>query len=215
MTDPVVIVYPSDEGAVARWYRGEHEALQSGEMASASASGVYVHGAPDDVAATAYEVHHQLSADPAADVSWVATHRRVVDGLGVDLVALERPAGSEPRHAESVPAAIRRLVDANNRLVDDRARLTREVELLLWLHAEAAWLSEERLEPYEVLTAQSCERGLHSDWLVDSEHNIACPWCLIADLQGAAEQARHERDVARAEVDRLKSAEAAEVGSDR
>lgn len=36
-------------------------------------------------------------------------------------------------------SAARRLMDANNQLVDDRARLTRDVELLLWLRAEALY----------------------------------------------------------------------------
>jgi uncharacterized protein (DUF1778 family) len=189
----VVIVFPSDGGSVVRWYASEDQANFGTEIASASAVRVRIEGASVDVAADAYEVHRQLHADRTADVSWAATHRRVVDGLNVELVALERPAErgpvgrSESRQrtnmvalrllpaerselvaaaeergvslsellrgaaldrardvgatvTEPVPDALRRLMDANERLVADRARLTRDVELLLWLHAEARWL---------------------------------------------------------------------------
>jgi hypothetical protein len=42
------------------------------------------------------------------------------------------------------------------------------------------------LQPYEALTPQTCERGLHLPWFVDSELQHACPWCRIAELEAGA-----------------------------
>ena len=39
------------------------------------------------------------------------------------------------------------------------------------------------LETYEALSPQQCPRGIHADWLIDSERTHACPWCRIAELQ--------------------------------
>jgi hypothetical protein len=46
------------------------------------------------------------------------------------------------------------------------------------------------LEPYEVLNPQQCPKGLHADWLVDSENTHACPWCRIAELERPSVEAR-------------------------
>lgn len=51
--------------------------------------------------------------------------------------------------------------------------------------AEARQLRSE-LAKYERLSAQQCPKGLHPDWLVDSEYARACPWCRIAELEAAA-----------------------------
>lgn len=54
---------------------------------------------------------------------------------------------------------------------------------------------EKQLAAYEPLNPQQCPKGLHTDWLVDSEHAHACPWCRIDELTtrtqdgGSAEQA--------------------------
>ncbi|MFI8535406.1 hypothetical protein ACIGMX_34815 [Streptomyces aquilus] len=48
---------------------------------------------------------------------------------------------------------------------------------------------EQQLAEYEPLNAQQCPKGLHADWLVDSEHTHACPWCRIAELE--AERKRY------------------------
>lgn len=42
------------------------------------------------------------------------------------------------------------------------------------------------LEDYERLSPQQCPKGLHADWLVDSEYAHACPWCRVAELEAAA-----------------------------
>lgn len=44
--------------------------------------------------------------------------------------------------------------------------------------------ARKELEPYEVLNPQQCPKGLHADWLVDSEYAHVCPWCRIAELTG-------------------------------
>ncbi|MET9222420.1 hypothetical protein ABZX65_27150 [Streptomyces sp. NPDC003300] len=33
------------------------------------------------------------------------------------------------------------------------------------------------------MTPQTCRAGTHADWAVDSEHDHACPWCRIAELE--------------------------------
>ncbi|MFJ5151415.1 hypothetical protein ACIQCF_07470 [Streptomyces sp. NPDC088353] len=42
---------------------------------------------------------------------------------------------------------------------------------------------ESELAEYEPLNPQQCPKGLHADWLIDSEHTHACPWCRIAELE--------------------------------
>jgi hypothetical protein len=44
-------------------------------------------------------------------------------------------------------------------------------------------LSEQHLAD---MTPQACPAGLHADWAVDSEHDHACPWCRIAELEAQA-----------------------------
>ncbi|MFJ2701860.1 hypothetical protein ACIO3R_01510 [Streptomyces sp. NPDC087428] len=45
---------------------------------------------------------------------------------------------------------------------------------------------EAQLAEYEVMNPQQCPKGLHADWLVDSEHTHACPWCRIVELEATA-----------------------------
>lgn len=59
------------------------------------------------------------------------------------------------------------------------------------LRAENERLKAE-LEPYEVLSPQQCSKGVHVDWLVDSEHAHACPWCRLAELTALLKQAQAE-----------------------
>ncbi|MEU3990195.1 hypothetical protein AB0F24_17765 [Streptomyces platensis] len=65
------------------------------------------------------------------------------------------------------------------------------------LQAENERLKAE-LEPYEVLNPQQCADGVHVDWLVDSEHAHACPWCRIAELTALLKQAQAEARTAKA-----------------
>jgi hypothetical protein len=62
--------------------------------------------------------------------------------------------------------------------------------LLAEVHRLRAELAE-----YEVLNPQQCPAGKHADWLVDSEHTHACPWCEIDRQRAlvAAVTAVHER----------------------
>lgn len=53
------------------------------------------------------------------------------------------------------------------------------------------------LEPYEVLNPQQCAKEVHVDWLVDSEHTHACPWCRIDELTALLKRARAEARTAR------------------
>lgn len=68
------------------------------------------------------------------------------------------------------------------------------------LQAENERLKAE-LEPYEVLNPQQCANGVHVDWLVDSEHSHACPWCRIAELATLLKQAQDEARTARGAED--------------
>ncbi|MEV7112373.1 hypothetical protein [Streptomyces anulatus] len=61
-------------------------------------------------------------------------------------------------------------------------------EFRLRAEAKAAEL-EKQLAEYEVMNPQQCPAGKHADWLVDSEHTHACPWCRIEQLE-AEEAAR-------------------------
>lgn len=65
-------------------------------------------------------------------------------------------------------------------------------EVATALVAEVRRLRAELTE-YEVLNPQQCPAGTHADWLVDSEHAHACPWCenerlraRVAELEGGA-----------------------------
>ena len=48
------------------------------------------------------------------------------------------------------------------------------------------------LENYERLSPQQCPKGLHADWLVDSEYAHDCPWCRIDDLGAAHSNATNQ-----------------------
>lgn len=36
------------------------------------------------------------------------------------------------------------------------------------------------LERYQGMSDQSCELGVHPDWLANTDDELACPWCFIA-----------------------------------
>ena len=56
---------------------------------------------------------------------------------------------------------------------------------------------KKELSEYEVLSPQQCPKGVHADWLVDSEYAHACPWCQIEELRAQlAELAHRARRVA-------------------
>ncbi|MFE5895872.1 hypothetical protein ACFQ67_00325 [Streptomyces sp. NPDC056488] len=61
---------------------------------------------------------------------------------------------------------------STNEALDDAVQALKERDLQI---AE--------LENYEQLNPQQCPKGLHADWLVDSEYAHACPWCRIAELE--------------------------------
>lgn len=50
------------------------------------------------------------------------------------------------------------------------------------LAAEVLALRAE-LDSYLMLTPQTCSAGKHPEWLIDSEHTHACPWCQIDALR--------------------------------
>jgi hypothetical protein len=58
-------------------------------------------------------------------------------------------------------------------------------ESMLLVVAEVARLSKRvaELEQFEIMNSRRCERGVHADWLVDSENTHQCPWCRIAELE--------------------------------
>lgn len=68
------------------------------------------------------------------------------------------------------------------------------------------------LAEYEMLSPQQCPKGLHLDWLVDSESSHACPWCEIDRLlteRHSTNEALSEAAVAlRAQQDRITELEA-------
>ena len=57
--------------------------------------------------------------------------------------------------------------------------MAREVEAL-----------KQQLAEYEPLNPQQCPKGLHADWLVDSEYTHACPWCALTERDE-----KHDADV--------------------
>lgn len=108
---------------------------------------------------------------------------------------------AEPTIANG-PNALRRLMDANNRLVDDRARLTREVELLLWLHAEARYAlghAHSALQDLLVssesevakLTGQRDRAVREADRTAQISHQ---QWLVAQRLRGALAVALAQRD---------------------
>lgn len=52
-------------------------------------------------------------------------------------------------------------------------------------------LSDEHLA---AMTPQTCPAGLHADWAVDSEHDHACPWCRIAELENELAEVKAGHD---------------------
>ncbi|MFH8483660.1 hypothetical protein [Streptomyces sp. NPDC018055] len=48
---------------------------------------------------------------------------------------------------------------------------------------------EKQLAEYEVMNPQQCPAGKHADWLIDSEHTHACPWCRIEQMEAATTEA--------------------------
>jgi hypothetical protein len=46
------------------------------------------------------------------------------------------------------------------------------------------------LSTYEALNPQQCPKGIHADWLVDSEYTHACPWCRLVELERPTVEAR-------------------------
>jgi hypothetical protein len=47
---------------------------------------------------------------------------------------------------------------------------------------------------YEAMNHQQCPKGIHTDWLVDSEYSHACPWCQIDALDKLSDEVIAERD---------------------
>jgi hypothetical protein len=65
-------------------------------------------------------------------------------------------------------------------------------ESMLLVVAEVARLTKRvaELEQFEIMSSRRCERGVHADWLVDSENTHQCPWCRIAELEAEVAHAR-------------------------
>ncbi|MFJ1995282.1 hypothetical protein [Streptomyces asiaticus] len=62
----------------------------------------------------------------------------------------------------------------------------------------------------DVMTPQQCPKGLHADWMVDSEHAHACPWCELDQARAelgratrAFETLMQKHDKTKAERDEL------------
>ncbi|MEU9498193.1 hypothetical protein [Streptomyces sp. NPDC048196] len=63
----------------------------------------------------------------------------------------------------------------------------------------------EQLDAYEVMNPQQCQASKHADWLVDSEHTHACPWCEIARLRAELEKYVGHEPTAAEEMQYLRS----------
>jgi hypothetical protein len=59
-------------------------------------------------------------------------------------------------------------------------------EIALTLNAEVTELRKQ-LDTYEVMNPQQRQTGKHADWLVDSEHTHACPWCALDEAARVSE----------------------------
>lgn len=96
---------------------------------------------------------------------------------------------------EQAGAALSTVVVAANRLAEVAGR---RAEVAHRLRAEL-WRALPDAEAYRSLTPQSCPVGLHDGWLVDSEFEHACPWCLINERTEEVEQLR--KQMAQSRVD--------------
>lgn len=121
--------------------------------------------------------------------------RERVPEKNAKLVALAERADrlmEKRRRNSHIPVSLADLEHLKN-LVHEAVELGHKARFL-WLSADeradnlTQRVTELRaeLEPYEVLNPQQCPKGLHADWLVDSEHTHACPWCRIDELRAAA-----------------------------
>ncbi|WP_399554206.1 hypothetical protein OG582_40490 (plasmid) [Streptomyces anulatus] len=126
----------------------------------------------------------QMEMEPARELlaSWVAAARTM---LGDAPNYTETKISMDVKVAES-PEMYTLVVQRNapGVLTPHEARQKAE--------AKVAEL-EAQLAEYEVMNPQQCPAGQHPDWLVDSEHTHACPWCRIAQLE---DEDSHEAKVA-------------------
>jgi hypothetical protein len=47
--------------------------------------------------------------------------------------------------------------------------------------------AKSELDQYAVLNPQQCPKGIHADWMVDSEYTHACPWCALHEAVRVSE----------------------------
>lgn len=90
---------------------------------------------------------------------------------GIDTAAVRREYDDE----RNCSRQIRALCDALDRQREETARLRQFREDYSWA---------------EMLTGQTCARGEHGDWFVDSEHNHLCPFCQRDDARARLAEIR-------------------------
>ncbi|MGW1388431.1 hypothetical protein [Streptomyces griseoluteus] len=109
-----------------------------------------------------------------------------VDSVPTDNVTVLRERAK--RHAyEAVDQYWGHFDDIQN-MIDQRV-ITPLLETVSRIAAERDQAQADLAE-YEPLNPQQCPAGKHADWLVDSEHTHACPWCRIAELERPAIEAK-------------------------
>ncbi|MEV6133105.1 hypothetical protein AB0M05_41005 [Streptomyces violaceusniger] len=72
---------------------------------------------------------------------------------------------------------------------------------VLAAHANNPPYIPERDDSLDTMTPQTCPKGVHADWAVDSEDTHTCPWCALD--QARAESDKHRKRMATAEADLL------------
>jgi hypothetical protein len=91
----------------------------------------------------------------------------------------DEPIDNDPAHRDWTAEE-----DATQ-IFHDATFITRSREdvpaLLAEVERQAKRVAE--LEPLEHMAPQQCPKGVHADWLVDSENTHQCPWCRIAELE--------------------------------
>lgn len=119
---------------------------------------------------------HGITDDRELDACVVAVRRTLSSLVAEKDVQIEQ-AGAAMRDVAEHVAWLRGEVDRWSTVARQR-------------HVSAQRLREELAAAmvdgvrFRALTPQSCPVDLHDGWLVESEHQHACPWCLVDQLRG-------------------------------
>jgi hypothetical protein len=112
-----------------------------------------------------------------------------------EIESLQAEVASAQRRSEISGAG---LALAHRQQTEHLADRDRAREIAVALEQENARQAEQLVnearanEWAERLTHQTCSKGKHAEWWVDSEYDHACPWCRIAALEQEAARLTEE-----------------------